>query len=408
MSSWTEENLRSTLSDVLLKENIDGLDEDLVVYISGLLASQLEDNGSESCEDILEETMVPFLDSVACPAELVEEAKTAILSNVMTTKATAHEASSGTQKLKQGIVKMSSTLTEQSDEEANRYLWGTSEKIKANANVQIDAYSQKTSAKDRRKQHQELEKARRELSEQQQLEQTSTKAGVSAMVLPTVKSKEKDVLLHNITLSLDNGYSLLEHGDLKFAYQRRYGLIGENGVGKTSLLNRIANWQDLEGFPRHLRVLHVRQELDTENEETSVLQAVLEADIERQALLQEEQELLARLENQDDANLGADGATTNEERKKRVTEANGDDAAFGEDLSKLKDVYERLQLLSADTAKTRAAMILSGLQFTHEMQMASIQSLSGYVFRVIPFFTSYYADNCFSTFIQEGGGCESL
>jgi ATP-binding cassette subfamily F protein 3 len=377
MSSWTEENLRSTLSDVLLKENIDGLDEDLVVYISGLLASQLEDNGSESCEDILEETMVPFLDSVACPAELVEEAKTAILSNVKTTEATAHEASSGTQKLKQGIVNMSSTLTEQSDEEANRYLWGTSEKTKANANVQIDAYCEKTSSKDRRKQRQDLEKARRELSEQQELEQTSTKAGVSAMLLPTVKSKEKDVLLQNITLALDNGFSLLEHGDLKFAYQRRYGLIGENGVGKTCLLNRIANWQDLEGFPRHLRVLHVRQELHTENEETIVLQAVLEADIERQALLQEEQEILARLENQDDANLGADGATTIEERKKRVTEASGDDAAFGEDLRKLKDVYERLQLLSADTAKSRAAMILSGLQFTHEMQMAPIQSLSG-------------------------------
>ena len=70
------------------------------------------------------------------------------------------------------------------------------------------------------------------------------------MLLPTVKSKERDVLLHNITLSLDNGTSLLENGDLKFAYQRRYGLIGENGVGKTTLLNRIANWQDLEGFPR--------------------------------------------------------------------------------------------------------------------------------------------------------------
>ena len=62
-------------------------------------------------------------------------------------------------------------------------------------------------------------------------------------------------------------------------------------VGKTTLLNRIANWEDLEGFPRHLRVLHVKQELTTENEETAVLDAVLEADIERVMLLKEEKEL---------------------------------------------------------------------------------------------------------------------
>ena len=95
----------------------------------------------------------------------------------------------------------------------------------------MDAYHDKTSAKDRRKQRQELEKARRELEREQQSEQAATKSGVSTMLLPTVLSKEKDVQLQNITLSLNNGTSLLEQGDLKFTYQRRYGLIGENGVG---------------------------------------------------------------------------------------------------------------------------------------------------------------------------------
>jgi ATP-binding cassette subfamily F protein 3 len=126
-------------------------------------------------------------------------------------------------------------------------------------------------------------------------------------------------------------------------------------------LNRIANWQDLEGFPCHLRVLHVRQELHTENEETTVLQAVLEADIERQTLLQEEKELLLRLENQDDTVVESEGTAKIEERSKQIAQTTENDAAFGEDLRKLKEVYERLQLLSADTAQARAAMILSGL-----------------------------------------------
>lgn len=270
---------------------------------------------------------------------------------------------------------MSSALTDQLEEDSSMFLMGSEKQVKANANSQIDAYDSKTSAKDRRKQRQELEKARRDLAHQQQLEETSTKAGVSTMLLPTVQSKERDVLLHNITLSLDNGKSLLEHGDLKFAYQRRYGLIGENGVGKTTLLNRIANWQDLEGFPQHLRVLHVRQELNTESEETSCLQAVLEADVELQTLLKEEKAILARLEGQDDSKVSEN--ETIEEKQKRINEAQGKDDSFGDDLKRLKELYDRLQLLSADTAKSRAAMILSGLQFTPEMQMSPIKSLSG-------------------------------
>jgi ATP-binding cassette subfamily F protein 3 len=113
-----------------------------------------------------------------------------------------------------------------------------------------------------------------------------------------------------------------------------------------------------------------------ESEETCVLQAVLEADIERQTLLDEEKELLARLEKQDkSAAVGTE--STIEERKKRISEAKQDDEAFKDDVKNLKEVYERLELLSADTAQSRAATILSGLQFTPEMQMSPINSLSG-------------------------------
>lgn len=40
----------------------------------------------------------------------------------------------------------------------------------------------------------------------------------------------------------------------------QYGLIGRNGVGKTTLLRHMAAY-DIEGFPRHHRVMHVRQEI---------------------------------------------------------------------------------------------------------------------------------------------------
>jgi hypothetical protein len=235
--AWTEEELVETLGSVLLTDAqesiVDGLDSDLVAYLAGLTVTQLVDApNEESAKEILEESMVPFLESVACPPELIQSAMTAILVKVKEAATSSSsqrfqdaDAGDGTRKLKQGIVQMSSTLTEQEDEEANRYMWGTGEKIKANANVLIDAYHDKTSAKDKRKQRQELEKVRRELAAQQQRQETSAKAGVSVMLVPTVKSKERDVNLQGITLSLDNGTILLEQGDLKFAYQRRYGLV---------------------------------------------------------------------------------------------------------------------------------------------------------------------------------------
>ncbi len=236
---WTEEELVSTLSGVLLREDqeIDGLDEDLVVYLAGLIATQLLDAQDEdSAREVLEESMIPFLESVGCPPDLMQAAVTAITSKAQEVVAASSELAAGARKLKQGIVQMSSTLTEQDDEDANRFMWGTGEKLKANANVQKDAYNDKTSAKDRRKQRQELEKARRELAAQQQRQETSAKAGVSVMLVPTVKSKERDVNLQGITLSLDNGTILLEHGDLKFAYQRRYGLVSLTGSNELGVL----------------------------------------------------------------------------------------------------------------------------------------------------------------------------
>jgi ATP-binding cassette subfamily F protein 3 len=104
------------------------------------------------------------------------------------------------------------------------------------------------------------------------------------MVLPDYRSgrNERDVQVNNVSLSLDNGKCLLESGQLKLVHQRRYGLVGKNGIGKTTLFKAIAA-METEGWPRHLRGFHVRQELKTRADDTAVLTAVLEADAERNA-----------------------------------------------------------------------------------------------------------------------------
>ena len=91
-------------------------------------------------------------------------------------------------------------------------------------------------------------------------------------------------------------------------------------------------------------------------------------------LLEEEKTLLAKLETagEEDAALSLD------EKRKKLTTAVGDNMKeMTADLKRLDAVYARLQVLSSDAAESRAAMILSGLQFSPTMQHAPLSSLSG-------------------------------
>ena len=79
--------------------------------------------------------------------------------------------------------------------------------------------------------------------------------------VPTVVNHSKDsshtidIIVHSITIIV-GGKTLLDQASLKLAYGRKYGLVGRNGIGKTTLLNHIAR-KEIEGFPQHIHVLHV-------------------------------------------------------------------------------------------------------------------------------------------------------
>lgn len=62
----------------------------------------------------------------------------------------------------------------------------------------------------------------------------------------------------------------------------RYGLVGRNGTGKTTLLRALSQHQ-IKGIPATTQILHVEQEVV--GDDTTVLEAVLACDSERSALL---------------------------------------------------------------------------------------------------------------------------
>ncbi|XP_069738050.1 ATP-binding cassette sub-family F member 1 isoform X2 [Phaenicophaeus curvirostris] len=152
-----------------------------------------------------------------------------------------------------------------------------------------------------------------------------------------------DIKLEKFSISA-HGKELFVNADLYIVAGRRYGLVGPNGKGKTTLLKHIAN--RALSIPPNIDVLLCEQEVVAD--ETPAVQAVLRADTKRLRLLEEEKKLQALLEG-------------------------GDDAA-GERLEK---VYEELRAIGAAAAEAKARRILAGLGFNPEMQNRATRKFSG-------------------------------
>jgi len=82
---------------------------------------------------------------------------------------------------------------------------------------------------------------------------------------------------------------LIADSDFRIIHARRYGLIGRNGVGKTTLLRMIASYQ-IKGFPLYVKMMHVEQEV--EGNDLNVIDFVMNADLERSMLLHEEKKIM--------------------------------------------------------------------------------------------------------------------
>ncbi|KAH9024309.1 hypothetical protein EDB85DRAFT_276678 [Lactarius pseudohatsudake] len=72
------------------------------------------------------------------------------------------------------------------------------------------------------------------------------------------KNKSKDIHLPSIDVSFGSN-RILSGASLTLAYGRRYGIIGRNGVGKSTLLRHIAMRE--VPIPPHITILFVEQEI---------------------------------------------------------------------------------------------------------------------------------------------------
>ncbi|MGF1477691.1 MAG: ABC-F family ATP-binding cassette domain-containing protein [Geminicoccaceae bacterium] len=148
------------------------------------------------------------------------------------------------------------------------------------------------------------------------------------------------IRLTDITLRIA-GRTLLEKASAQLPAGHRYGLVGRNGTGKTTLLKLLSGAIQVDSgevsLPSRASIGEIAQEAP--GGQTTPLQAVLRADRERTRLLAE-----------------AEGA---------------------EDAHRIAEIQTRLADIDAHIAEARAAKFLKGLGFDEEAQAQPLSSFSG-------------------------------
>lgn len=155
-----------------------------------------------------------------------------------------------------------------------------------------------------------------------------------------VHPRSRDIKIENFSITFF-GCELLQDTMLELNCGRRYGLIGLNGCGKSSLLAVLGKRE--VPIPEHIDIFHLTREIPASTK--SALECVMEVDEER-----------IKLEKLADS----------------LVECEDD-----ESQEQLMDVYDRLDDMSADQAEAKAARILHGLGFDKEMQQKAAKDFSG-------------------------------
>lgn len=206
--------------------------------------------------------------------------------------------------------------------------------------------------------HKERKKLKQEQQYQEQMDMMLKKGGSGSSALGdnfTISQAEKtgkqleqlenavDIKIENFSIAA-KGKTLFNNASLLIADGRRYGLVGPNGHGKTTLLRHIQ--LRVLKIPHNIDVLLCEQEVVADD--NSAVEVVVASDDKRLKLIKEKDELEARM------NKG-----------KKV------------DMDHLQDIYEELKAIGADQAEPKARRILAGLGFTREMQDRATKNFSG-------------------------------
>ena len=149
-----------------------------------------------------------------------------------------------------------------------------------------------------------------------------------------------DVKIERFSMQV-NGQELISECNLQLNHGRRYGLIGQNGCGKSNLLSAIAKREI--PIPEHVDIYHLREEA-APSDRTALESVVDHVKLEIEKLRKKEEDLMAN---------------------------------YGPGDERLQLIYERLEELDPSMFETKAAELLFGLGFDKDMMQRSTKDMSG-------------------------------
>lgn len=167
-------------------------------------------------------------------------------------------------------------------------------------------------------------------------------------------STDKNILFKDINVTVP-GKTLITNSELKIGYTRKYGLIGRNGHGKSTLLKHIAD--RIIPINKSIDIFCVTQELNFDPDKT-IFQIVSDANRKKNKLLDKLDELTKQLEKEDD----------NENDNYDVN------IKLMEDYRKTTEKLNSLDYLKDETIIRK---ILFGLGFDHQQQNMKFSQFSG-------------------------------
>eukprot|EP00300_Choanocystis_sp_HF-7_P011310 c17402_g1_i2.p1 GENE.c17402_g1_i2~~c17402_g1_i2.p1 ORF type:complete len:631 (+),score=160.98 c17402_g1_i2:96-1988(+) len=356
-----------------------GIDSELVEYISGVCESLSLDDDQDAWDDAICPLLQDFVDD---PSDLTKKLRAALAQTSAETPLSSlptkseMDAALAVRKAReqeyavavQPMQAMPDSLAETEDGEQEEPVPVNTTPADTTASTKPNKKGSKKK-KDTPKQAEAVEVLlSREQIEQQGMEDLNDLDAYTAAWLEAVKTGQRwggrarggrqlrntegsdAILVSNITLAY-SGKVLLEGADLKLVRGQRMGLIGNNGVGKTTLLRRIASGT-LPGFSRHLKVLYIGQEIA--GSEESALECLLQSD-----------DTVERL-------------TRNQTALENELETATDDDARTFLSNELASVIEELEEHSDESAqRARAIEALKTLGFTSALWSLPTSSLSG-------------------------------
>lgn len=160
---------------------------------------------------------------------------------------------------------------------------------------------------------------------------------------------KKDINVSGVTIIV-GGKTLLDNATMRFVKGKKYGLVGRNGIGKTCLINAISRGE-IEKFPADIHILQVEQEV--EKDSITVLQHILNCDVERTELMEQLEEFSS------------------------LDESDMTEAQIGERAIKMGEINERLIAIYANESESKAIKILTGIGFSQGDLNRPSNSFSG-------------------------------